>query len=625
MSDTCSDEASQFLQMSKYAKSGSIEESNTKTGKIANEGGVSAVAPLDCMRMTKPLQMVQGDDGYVVMQLNVETGEYAFLYSIPYTIVDGKFTELNACGTNPLDSILYCVMFAKGPYIVRLDNSSVEFVARLPWHTYNTAAFAPSGTFFVATKNADFHVVEDLDKQKGYSFADRKSVLDLRSSKRHKPAGFFSSADVVIVNKDLQGNGIEEYIFILYGARLQIAKYDPDKKEFTQSWKVKVRPPRWDNIYGAGWNFQNRVFFASNRGSGVYEIELNSNITNGLKNGFPDDFQLYLKKIGLSAPVGQNDGFNCMNAPSPWITETVPFDCAAFPGPMQAMITDKGYDLAFLNYTTGDYKSIYSIAKNRTDPPFKVLNAFGMGPHDQIIYATLVMDDWDDAIYPTPPPFYVVRIDSERIEFVAKVQAAMGSPIAGGFDGKGTYYVVSNPTLLQFKDIQAMKGYSNHTNPNLTSYTMDDDVVAIKNLTGTHQIADLIAIEGNYDKKGNSTWVLATNAYMEIIAMKPSEGKFYVVGYKDVINKPDRQNFGAAWQFNGEYYVGSNDGLGVFQVPIDKIEVPDGPSLELTKVGESAAIFNNDGLNCVRTTSPFDKKRPYKFVQPFGKWLNKER
>lgn len=579
------------------------------------------VATVDCHKMSKPLQVVLAETGYTVMELDVVSGGYTPVFDIPFDVVEGGYTELNACGINPVDSHIYCTMFAEGAYIVRLDPSTMEFVARLPWAIYNTGGFAASGTMFVATGRSWFVIVKDLDKAKGFPEYNRNSpkIMDLRKASYQKPTGFGSCADVVPVDVDLQGNGIEEYIFVLYGPKLQIAKWDAALEKFTETWIVPVNPARWDYIYGAGWNFGGKVYFAANGGQGVWEVPLNL-LT--LKEGFADGFKLDLKKIGNSSKIAASDGMNCMGEPSPWGTDITPFDCGAFPGPIQALIHDDGYDIKFLEMDSGNYSMIYTVYKNMTTPAFKFLNAFSISPMDYIVYASLVMDDWDMSIYPTPPVFYVVRMDKKKIEFIAKVQAPFGSPIAGTFDKEGNFYIISNPSLLTFNDVGSMTGYKTHDDPALPFYGPESEVVSIRNMSGTRQIADIVAITGNLDGKGDAKWVLSANAYMQLICMKPEAGEYYIIETNDVLKTDKRQNFGAGWNFMGQVYFSSNDGAGVFEVPLDSIDVLGGNKINLDKVGESAPIYNNDGMNCIRTYSPFSKKAGT-YVEPFGASLLK--
>jgi len=571
---------------------------------------ITEIEGIDCETMNKPLQVMRGPDGFNVKELDIGTGTYSSKFLIPWDVATGGYSDLNACSIHPADSVLYCVVFAGAPYLVRIDATPrMEFVGRLPWGTYISGAFAPmTGRLYIATLNAGFLVIDNVISMR--AFSSKADAADLRSLARTKPSSWVFTADCVVIEKDLEGNGVEEYLFSLYGPRLQIAKWDNTTQAFSDSWWLKVQPRRWDNIYGAGWGFQNKLFFASNRGSGVFQVPLDG-FSLKPEDGFLDpDYMMQLTKLGDSEETGMNDGMNCLKAPSPWI---IPFDCAANPGPLQAFWRDAHYDLQKLNATTGNYTNVFKVVKNMTDPPFRVLNAWAINPADTIVYASMVIAEWNDDIYPTPPPFYIVRVDDTKIRFVAKVQAPFGSPIAGAFDDYGNYYVVSNPSLLQFPGIDAYKAYESYDDPELPFFSEASNAsyISIRNMSGAAQIADIVAIDTDLnDGSGVTTWVIAANTALQLILMSPA-GQYWVMPINDVLEGTElegvweRQNMGAAWSFEGKVFFSTNDGAGVFQLPIDEVQFPLQGSVQLTRVGPSAPIHDNDGLNCIDRKSPW--------------------
>jgi len=571
---------------------------------------ITEIEGIDCETMNKPLQVMRGPDGFNVKELDIGTGTYSSKFLIPWDVATGGYSDLNACSIHPADSVLYCVVFAGAPYLVRIDATPrMEFVGRLPWGTYISGAFAPmTGRLYIATLNAGFLVIDNVISMR--AFSSKADAADLRSLARTKPSSWVFTADCVVIEKDLEGNGVEEYLFSLYGPRLQIAKYDNATQAFSNSWWLKVQPRRWDNIYGAGWGFQNKLFFASNRGSGVFQVPLDG-FSLKPEDGFLDpDYMMQLTKLGDSEETGMNDGMNCLKAPSPWI---IPFDCAANPGPLQAFWRDAHYDLQKLNATTGNYTNVFKVVKNMTDPPFRVLNAWAINPADTIVYASMVIAEWNDDIYPTPPPFYIVRVDDTKIRFVAKVQAPFGSPIAGAFDDYGNYYVVSNPSLLQFPGIDAYKAYESYDDPELPFFSEASNAsyISIRNMSGAAQIADIVAIDTDLnDGSGVTTWVIAANTALQLILMSPA-GQYWVMPINDVLEGTElegvweRQNMGAAWSFEGKVFFSTNDGAGVFQLPMDEITFPLEGTVQLTRVGPSAPIHDNDGLNCIDRRSPW--------------------
>lgn len=315
------------------------------------------------------------------------------------------------------------------------------------------------------------------------------------------------------------------------------------------------------------------------------------------------NFVLQMIRIGDAAALENNDGISCQTDPSPWLTELNAFDCKTYSGPLMAMKQGGGYDLVALDMKTGATSLIYNIVKNSSYIPWKALNAFAYSPYDSVGYAALTLDDWDMSIFPTPPPFYVIRYDKVKIEFMAKVQPFMGRPIGATFDMAGNYYVVSNPSILMLPKPQLLKGKREYDDKDLPFYDMNSSIVIIKEMVGVEQIADIVEVKANFDGKGIAEWLLGVNSKQQMVVIK-LDGKYdyFIVGTNDVMaGWEERQNFGSAWNLDGEVFVSSNDGLGVFKVPLDKIKVPNGPNITLTLAGKSPATSNNDGLNCFGT------------------------
>lgn len=618
---TCSDEGSSFVQRStRSLRTGNQQKPQTGFEKIREfvtdlvflgPDNSSTVRPLNCRKFNKPLQVMETMNGYSIKELNISSGHYNQLFELPFDIVPGKYQWLNGCGINPKDDKIYCVMFATAPFIVRLDASTVEFVARMPWHEYTAATFAPKGRFYASTLKADFVVVDDLEIADGFPFIEAKGseILDLRNRAFIKAEGFTRASDFVVLDGDLEGIGIlEEYVYCLYGPKLQIARYNSTSGDFSQSWVIYVDPYNWANIHGAGWEYGGKLYFAINRGIGVYEIEypkINFTETYSKTNPFP------LVLAGKSDQAARNDGMNCFNYPSPWITSCLPFNCTTDIGKLiQANGGEEAYDVAYLDSATGTHETIYSIPRNRTSPPIIEMNAFGIGPMDFVGYAAIVIDEVTDNS--NPPPFYIVRFDEEKIEYVAKVQANSGQPVGGCFDSFGTYYVVSNPTLLQFKGLQWLKGYTNRTDEDLPFYDMavNTSIVVKEIMHGALQIADIIAVKANFDGEGKANWIVGANAYQQLVTVKVSgsnSSKHLVFLTNDVHGYPNRKNFGAMWGISGKAYVASNDGKGVFEIPLSEVRMPyDGTPIQLTKVGESANLGSTDGMNCKPRGSPFE-------------------
>lgn len=592
--DVCSgavDESNHLLQLSSRSKRASSLQGSRGT----------KVKPLDCNQLDMPIQVQGKQDGkgFVISELNISTGVYNDLFDIPFNAVKGGYSVINACGINPSDNILYCAIFAGGSWIVRLDGMEAAFVVRLPQHGYNTADFSSSGVFYIADPHCGFIVVKDLDKLQGFSSKWDKGLLDLRKEQKVYPKGWFSVADVVVVEANLEGC-TTEYLVSLYGMFLQIARYNLTSGKFSKAWSLHVKPRRGDNIFGAGWNFAGKVFFATNRGSGVYQVPL-ENIT--LENGA----LVELKKIGNSAKAIHNDGVNCRNAPDPYgVSKVTPFDCSKFNKRSIQLVKKEiagMYEVAELNAYNGTLTQIFNISFDIVSPPIEALNGAGISPKDSIMYAMLGHDHiWEDLGNDTyrPSPHFLVRFNAEKIEYVAKLNVA-GHPISGTFDKAGNYYTFGDNVLYRIESPDAMKGFENKSDPELPVYLIND---GIRVGAGFSPPADLVVVEGNFDGEGDAEWVISlSHPYKQVFVMKYDKAsvKSYSIPAEYPVGDLQRMAFGSGWNFDNQAFFGSNDGVGVFKIPLEDIVVPPPAELVLnvTKVGQSAFCPDNDGMNCM--------------------------
>lgn len=283
------------------------------------------------------------EDGYHVVQLDDAWGNYSELWRIPFNKTTPAYSHLNGCGINPVDAKVYCALHIDSvvetpawkklidksapaafpltqAYVVRLDNTTVEFVAALPWLNFNAGGFGLSGAFYLSTPDSHMLVLQNLSSATGYPAGNRTygKLLKFTKADMVKPPTWYLVSDLVSFKYDFgYGQGDVEYVLGLHGPYLQIALYNFTKKIFTDSFKLPIGPSRWDNFYGAGWNFQGNLYFASNRGSGVRYIPLDLvNVTSSS--------ELDLPRVGPSEEVHNNDGMNCMTMPVPttWTATT---------------------------------------------------------------------------------------------------------------------------------------------------------------------------------------------------------------------------------------------------------------------------------------------------------------
>jgi len=303
-----SDAGTEFFQRSKLAirRGKEVGEMALQSAANLTQEPITKVKPMDCEKDSRPLQSIKGEKGFFIAALDVNTGDYESLFRISWNRVKGDYADLNACDINPFDDIIYCVMRADGEsYVVRIDEKTIEFVALLPASVFSAASFAYTGEFFVSMSGAETIAVPPLHELQGYEDREDKKLKNYKNLQANKPPGFESISDSVVI--EYLG---ETYLLVLYGPKLQIALYENGVA--MQTWIKDVEPNRWDNIYGAGWNFAGKVFFSTNRGAGVYAIPVEE---IDLEN---EEQVIQLQQVGLSKATDFNDGMNCKNAANPW-------------------------------------------------------------------------------------------------------------------------------------------------------------------------------------------------------------------------------------------------------------------------------------------------------------------
>jgi len=268
--------------------------------------------------------MNSSGNAYDVSQLTIETGEYKPIYSIPLTRTAPAMEEINSAGISPVDSKAYATVKIDGDYfLMRHDPRYVEFVAKLPPPKkfdnknvgYNTGAFGSSGDYYLVTKGPKVQhmiVIKGLDAVDGQKYRgtapDWKDTLEGFSL-----GGSDWIADMAIATGDFDGSGqIVDYAFMLDKTPIMyVVKVVPQSNIL---WKLKTTgdglKPAAKNGFGAAWSFKDRVFFASNFGRGVYEVDKKSiNLV---------DLTVKMIYVGKSRATTKNDGMNCLSTESPW-------------------------------------------------------------------------------------------------------------------------------------------------------------------------------------------------------------------------------------------------------------------------------------------------------------------
>mmetsp|Transcript_15516 Transcript_15516/g.27780 ORF Transcript_15516/g.27780 Transcript_15516/m.27780 type:complete len:794 (+) Transcript_15516:85-2466(+) len=551
-------------------------------------------ASVNCTEHSGPLQVMKYHGGFQVHKLDLETGVYSLLFDIPFDLVQGFYSDINACSISPKDNKIYCAMYsALNSYIVRISPGIVEFVCKLKTlQVYNSGTFDPKGVFYIATGKADFTVINELHLIRGVLDKEDTSMLDLSKAPTFKPKGWFACSDLITFRKVVDDGKPAQFVVSLIGPRMQIAQWTG--AGFGQTWVMPINAESirkwfsWDDIWGAAWNFNGRVFFSANKGHGVYEIPIDD-------IDFHKPGPVELKKVGEADKTDFNDGLNCMNMPDPWVTKVYPFDCINNPGPIQTVTSAGGISVMRLNMESSFLEDIYDIPWTRTFPAFKFLNAVGLNPVDHIPYGCLMEEK-------APGNVFIVRFDNARVEFVAKMSGKL-NPIAGTFDLSGNYFVLSHPDgedgkLYKVGGLDDKFGYNSSLNGSIPDMT---NTVGTLPLDGTLQMADIVALSYDVEDNGVLTdFILGINRDQQVIVVKWEDDVDTSRVWKFTTNNVlggygAKLNFGAAWNFNGRIMFASNDGIGVFEAT--DYNVTSG-TVNMVEIGKSSSVEITDGFNC---------------------------
>jgi len=264
-----------------------------------------------------------------------------------------------------------------------------------------------------------------------------------------------------------------------------------------------------------------------------------------------------------------------------------PWKCGSVGSPLQAVNKDgKSYILA-LDIPTGEYKEIFEIKKDWTKPKFNFINACSINPVDSIIYCIMKVQRSN----------LVVRIDTEKVAFVAQVQWAW----AAAFDSAGTFYYGNNGGLCAIANIASLEGKGSP----YSSVPKYHEAV-VKGFPGN----DVAVIDADLEGSGKKTYAIgALNEEVVIASVSDGESKRWILSTKGL--PIDEKGFGAAWNFKSELYYASNSGKGVYQLDVGSINLAK-EEVSFVKAGKSMETNSNDGLGCSKGRSPFEPVLPPK-------------
>lgn len=91
-------------------------------------------------------------DAMCVQVLDLGTGDYHTVYSVPASYTSPNFADLNAAGLNPVDTKNYAALWystAGSPttWLVRFDANAIEVLGKLRGHTV-AGTFGADGSYY---------------------------------------------------------------------------------------------------------------------------------------------------------------------------------------------------------------------------------------------------------------------------------------------------------------------------------------------------------------------------------------------------------------------------------------------------------------------------------------------
>jgi len=269
---------------------------NTEHG----QGDVN-VQPWDCGSVGRPFQVINEEGKSLIKALDIATGTYELVLEVEKSLTKPKFSKINACGVNPVDSIIYCAMqFQRNGYLARIDSSHVGFVAKLPGKGMYSAEFDEKGNYYF--NGGSLFKILEVQKLPAHA-----SQYSLRSTMHETVAKTSMGADLAVVEADFEGTGVGTYVLSLSGKNLKVVRVS---SEPAKVWTLKGDGLGGSGGWGATWNFKKEVFFANNGGAGVYQLDLAS---VNLK-----EKTAKFVKAGSSTATNSNDGLGCAHGRSPF-------------------------------------------------------------------------------------------------------------------------------------------------------------------------------------------------------------------------------------------------------------------------------------------------------------------
>eukprot|EP00931_Biecheleriopsis_adriatica_P022650 TRINITY_DN14495_c0_g1_i2.p1 TRINITY_DN14495_c0_g1~~TRINITY_DN14495_c0_g1_i2.p1 ORF type:complete len:507 (-),score=75.93 TRINITY_DN14495_c0_g1_i2:122-1606(-) len=301
----------------------------------------SVLEPQDCTGNTessyKPLQSIRNGGGYDIKSLTVSTGHYVQEFT-----VNEPITELNGCGTSPLDSYIYCcVQDVSGDdtsqYIARVGQEKasavgvggIEFVAQIPASSskYNAAAFDLAGRFFFSNFGdlgvSKLYLVTGLESLQGFTSSADPGIADRTGLTFFQDPCFGKAGDLGWWAGDCGTQSSEDYLFWIrdfpatsgQASAVKVTSDDPTQWQ-CYNFDTTGFTPGVAGDWGAAWSYVQFAYFASNAGHGVWTFDVCD------IQAATSTFTIEVFRVGSSDTTSNNDGMNCINVSSPYENAT---------------------------------------------------------------------------------------------------------------------------------------------------------------------------------------------------------------------------------------------------------------------------------------------------------------
>jgi len=584
----------------------------------------------------------------VVGSWNPQTGSYDPVLTILPEKTVPKFRSLNACGFNPINSVMYCalVITNKGTFLVSVDpDGTIGYVDKLRGSRY-AATFDNEGNYYCMGK--DYHVsvvpkVQDRMVFSSWSGLDAhvwdepwKSKIGEKIVKVKEYGKTTESphlgADFAYFEADVRGKGKERFLASLTQDVMKLLCISCDPFEVDTLKIQAANLPAWPTgkprVWGTAWAYRNTtsIYFSADDGVGLY-------VTSDVSFKWHEK-KVWLNRAGNANSTPWNDGLSC-GAEEPWDPDDV--GC-----------TNKMYR-SFSDKTTNpdkpvSYVTVIDPVTGNNDKKkgweiegIYMMNACGINPKDNRIYCCVHPDisNKDRA--------FLARLDTKGN--IGYLQAYPPWQKGGTFDKDGNYWIFGPQFgLFKFPDVAkltAIKEWSqlgdriHWPKPNEVGFMDEElgksflDEFGDKETTGKsgdkigsdmtvaywpdamtgEERAFLISLVGTEIDASVREQLVNRMSVVDITGDKPKEA-LILYDKKQTLPVPLKKTpkgqtagsmtWGSAWKVmkkgeKPEYLFASDDGQGMWKL-VD-VNITD-ESVQFKKFGKADIIEQNDGLSC---------------------------